>query len=80
MAYQRDINPADPASASQPACANLLSKGMYITGTLNPKVEDGRVGDGHCWCSQTQHPLGPDNLLVGRKICVPGRQCYVARL
>ena len=51
---------------------------MFITGCTNPAVEDGQVGDGYCWCGQTQHTLGPDDDFVGRPTCVPGRACFVA--
>lgn len=60
----------------QPACAHLRSKGMYITGTLNPAVEDGQIGDGNCWCGETQNVLGPDDALVERGRCIPGRTCF----
>jgi hypothetical protein len=52
---------------------------MYVTGKLVPDGVDplsGEVGDGHCWCNQTQHALGPDNNLADRERCVPGRSCY----
>ena len=71
----------DPASPSiaQAACRYLLSKGMYVTGTLDPAVDDGSMGDGNCWCGKTQHVLGPDDGLVARGRCVPGRACYLTR-
>jgi hypothetical protein len=71
--------PSDPAVTSGSACAHLRSKGQYITGRLDPTVEDGEVGDGHCWCNQTQHALGPDDQFVTRQGCVSGRRCFVAR-
>lgn len=70
----------DPNAISQPACRYLLSKGMYVTGTMNPNVEDAEVGDGHCWCNKTQNVLGPDDGLVERRACVPGRTCYQAMI
>lgn len=71
----------DPSSPSLggPACRYLLSKGMYVTGTLDPAIDDGSMGDGNCWCGKTQHVLGPDDGLVARGRCLPGRACYLAR-
>ena len=62
----------------QAACANLLSKGMYVTGMIDPGEVD--RSDGYCWCNQTQNMYGPDDQYVDRTTCVAGRQCYVARL
>jgi hypothetical protein len=45
---------------------------------MNPAVDDGQMGDGHCWCNKTQAMLGPDDGFVERKLCVSGRNCYVA--
>jgi hypothetical protein len=59
-------------------CRHLRSKGMFITGCMNPAVEDGQVGDGHCWCSLTQHVIGPDDNFAQRQDCLPGRSCFVA--
>ncbi len=38
----------------QPMCRHLLSKGMFVSGTLNPSQDDGHMSDGYCWCNQTQ--------------------------
>lgn len=65
---------------AQPACANLLSKGMFVTGLLNPADNYIAMSDGYCWCNQTQNMLGPDDQMVERAACVPGRQCYIARI
>ncbi len=65
------------AAVAQIHCRHLRSKGMYITGQLNPAAEGNEVGDGHCWCNQTQHALGPDDDFVGRDTCIAGRQCFV---
>lgn len=61
---------------NQPACRHLRSKGMYVTGRLNPSVDDPEVGDGYCWCNKTQHMIGPDDGLVDRASCAGGRTCY----
>ena len=60
------------------ACRHLRSKGMYVSGKMNPEVEDAEVGDGHCWCNQTQNVQGPDAGMVGRRLCTPQRRCYQA--
>ena len=65
---------------SRTACRHLLSKGMYVTGTLNPAEEDGLMGDGYCWCAQTQNVLGPDNAFVDRQTCSSERTCYESRI
>jgi hypothetical protein len=70
--------PADNLGGDQAACRYLRSKGMYVSGTLNPAVDDGHMGDGHCWCNKTQGPLGPDDNFVERKLCVSGRKCFVS--
>lgn len=58
-------------------CLHLRSKGMYVSGTLDPAVDDGQVGDGHCWCGKTQGMQGPDDKFVGRDLCLPNRTCFV---
>jgi len=70
--------PADNLGGDQAACRYLRSKGMYVSGTLNPAIDDGHMGDGHCWCNKTQGPLGPDDNFVERKLCVSGRKCFVS--
>ncbi|HXT59912.1 MAG TPA: hypothetical protein VN699_14840 [Pirellulales bacterium] len=78
MGTNLDGQPAGNLGGEQSACRYLRSKGMYVTGTMNPAVDDGQMGDGHCWCNKTQAVLGPDDGFVERKSCVPGRNCYVA--
>jgi len=77
MSIDNSLPLSDAANATA-QCRHLRSKGMFITGCTNPAVEDGQVGDGYCWCGQTQHTLGPDDDFVGRPTCVPGRACFVA--
>jgi len=59
------------------ACRYLASKGQYITGQLFPTRESCGVGDGYCWCNQTQEQFGPDDQYVGREYCISGRACFV---
>ena len=66
---------------TQPGCRHLRSKGMYITGLLNPAEEDyDHMGDGHCWCNRTQNVIGPDDQLVDRPSCSTTRDCYESLL
>ncbi len=65
---------------SLPVCRHFLSKGMFVTGEINPADDPVEpTGDGHCWCNQTQNVMGPDNQLVEREICVKTRGCYEPR-
>lgn len=74
-----DVHPALEVQA-KPACLHLLSKGMFVTGQLNPADDPNNpMSDGYCWCNLTQRPLGPDAALVDRATCVQGRSCYAAR-
>jgi hypothetical protein len=47
---------------------------------LDPAAENCGVGDGYCWCNQTQEQFGPDDHYVGREYCVRGRVCFVPLL
>ncbi|HEX5444259.1 MAG TPA: hypothetical protein VFW87_10540 [Pirellulales bacterium] len=69
--------PAATAAAGSAACRHLLSKGMFVSGMVDP-AEVG-MSDGHCWCNMTQHALGPDDGLVARQKCMLGRRCYEPR-
>lgn len=64
---------------NQPVCRHLLSKGMFVSGQMNPEADDPEVGDGYCWCNRTAHMLGPDSQLASRQRCLPGRDCFEAR-
>lgn len=65
---------------SQPVCRHFLSKGMFITGLVNPAEDPtGPHGDGNCWCNQTQSPIGPDDAIVERETCTYARRCYEQR-
>lgn len=75
MAYERTINELDVID--QPACIHLRSKGMYVTGDLDPSHYDEVTSHSHnCWCNRTQHVVGPDENSVARHECTPGRDCY----
>ncbi len=62
---------------SAPACRHLRSKGMYVTGKLDPSEDYSGMSDGNCWCNLTQNVIGPDDGLVDRPECRAGRTCYV---
>lgn len=79
MPYQRN-RPGQVLPVLSDVCQHLRSKGMYITGKLDPIREDGQVGDGNCWCGKTQNFLGPDDAVVSRQQCCSGRSCFQARL
>ena len=74
-----DLNVIDPANKPKAPtiCCHLRSNGMYVNGTTDPTNTDtpGR-GDGNFWCLKTMHLFGPDNELVNREVCKPGRNCY----
>lgn len=68
-----------PAERIAP-CLHFLSKGMFVSGQLEPTHELHGMGDGHCWCNLSQRALGPDQVLVSRTECRPGRACYQPRI
>ena len=61
-------------------CAHLRSKGMYVTGCVDPADDVEGHSDGYCWCNQTQHVYGPDDQFVDRQQCTSSRPCYQAVL
>ena len=63
----------------QQACRHMLSKGMFLTGELDPAVAVTPMSDGYCWCNVTQGQMGPDAQLVERIACQAGRACYEPR-
>ncbi|MBX7168386.1 MAG: hypothetical protein K1X74_18770 [Pirellulales bacterium] len=74
MVYRKQVD-ADGAEVRGPACLHLRSKGMYVTGLVDP-TQEGSMGDGYCWCNRTQNVLGPDDQLVDRPNCQAGRGCF----
>jgi hypothetical protein len=71
-----DVAAAIPANP----CLHFLSKGMFVSGKLEPTHAEDGMGDGYCWCNQTQYVMGPDKTLVERTTCRPGRACYEPRV
>ncbi|MEX2120403.1 MAG: hypothetical protein WD847_12475 [Pirellulales bacterium] len=81
MTMSNESKPVNDPSATEAACRYLRSKGMYVTGTMDPARDTGEMGDGNCWCNKTQNVLGPDDGLVDRKLCsASSRTCYQAVL
>ncbi len=74
MSQQPDKLPV----VSKPSCRYLRSKGMFVSGSMTPNVEEHGMGDGNCWCNKTQNVLGPDDGFVNRQACIDGRTCYTA--
>ena len=64
----------------QPACLHLRSKGMYVTGQMDPADDVMPMSDGYCWCNKTQHSYGPDDQIAERQLCNSSRTCYQAVL
>ena len=78
MAHQRHINVE--LDVIEPPCQYLRSKGMYVTGDIDPTHYDEVTSHSHnCWCNQTQHVVGPDDGEVTRHACVEGRECFHAK-
>jgi len=71
---------ADLNVLRQPQCLHLRSKGMYVTGQMDPADDVEGHSDGYCWCAQTQHVYGPDDQYVDRQQCNSTRPCYQAVL
>ena len=56
-------------------CRSLRCKGMYLNFGLGETEQV--AGDGNFWCNKTQRIFGPDDKLVGDKLCRDGhRGCY----
>jgi hypothetical protein len=73
MPFQKSIPAREPVTA--PACIHIRNKAMCVTGERSALDRDDG-SSGPCWCTITQHILGPDRQSVERASCVPGRDCY----
>jgi hypothetical protein len=78
MGYSRSFD--EEEGPVQPVCRHLRSKAIYVAGHMEPSPDMEAMGSGHCWCSHTQHILGPDDTLVERRGCNSARVCYEAVL
>ena len=65
-----------PEPVKQPACIDLRSKRMYVTGDFESREEAEAEGACQFWCNRTQHVFGPDSQSVDRRTCIAGRDCY----
>ncbi len=78
MANEQNQPVSDEDAQPAGSCRFLRSKGMYVTGCMDPVAEGAPMGDGYCWCNQTQNVLGPDDDFVDRSRCSSGRSCFVS--
>ena len=78
MPYQRTFD--EPSEPLEKVCRHLRTKGILVSGQMEPPAEMEDSGSGHCWCGHTQHVFGPDNALVARRECNSSRTCYEAVL
>ncbi len=74
MAFEKDLDPQEMNVL--PACSELRTKKMVTEATRDVWDDPFAGGNHHCWCHITQHVVGPDQELVERDRCVPGRDCY----
>lgn len=66
-----------------PRCLHLRTKMDYITHDEDPSGLSGgendtppsQDGGGH-YCLHTMTVIGPDDDIVGARVCAPGRICY----
>ena len=78
MPYERSLDePSEPLAV---VCRHLRSKGIFVSGQMEPSADFEKQGSGHCWCNWTQHVFGPDDQAVNRRECGPARTCYEAVL
>ena len=62
-----------------PLCSHLRSKAMYVRGSMEEVDEEHDMvesGEGYFWCLQSSHQFGPDDEVVNREACKPGRSCF----
>ncbi len=67
-------DPPGAASAPAPRCLHLRSKRDYIAFGQMADEEDGTPVP--FYCRHTLTVIGPDDDIVGARVCVPGRACY----
>jgi hypothetical protein len=74
------MQPTNLDVLQEPSCQHLRSKGMYVSGVMDPLNDPNPMNDGYCWCNKTQHVYGPDDQLAERQQCNSGRTCFQAVL
>ncbi len=70
----------DDSLLQSPFCQQLRSKKFFLRAVPAVEAGDYLDGSGHCWCYETQLPVGPDGGKVEPARCVPGRSCYKSSL
>ena len=74
MAFQKVYDPLP--TITEPPCAYLRSKIMQIANSRHEHDLGEETGSRYCWCNKTQRTRGPDDQIVGRRVCLPERECY----
>jgi hypothetical protein len=57
-------------------CANLRTKKMYYQVYDDGSGTAGAGANANYWCIRTSKVIGPDEGFVGKRECVPGRDCF----
>ncbi len=74
MPFVKNYNVPEPVT--QPPCVYLRVKAVYCSPNYRDDVANAEPDSEYVWCALTQHVYGPDQRYVGRRECVPGRNCY----
>ncbi len=74
MVFRKQTDRLEPVT--EPPCAQLRSKAIYVTGNLHNPSHNDEDGSHYCWCNLTQHIKGPDDQYVSRRECIAGRACF----
>jgi hypothetical protein len=69
-----------PAGIESPFCRALRSKRFFFAQGVPTDAAQYLDGSDHCWCFETQSPIGPDGGKVYPDRCTPGRRCYRSAL
>jgi hypothetical protein len=60
-------------------CQHLRTKKMYITALAHEAFTEGTDENAHsapCWCNKTMSETGPDDRVVGARVCSRSRSCF----
>jgi hypothetical protein len=52
---------------------------MYIPALAHEAFAEGTDENAHsapCWCNKTMSETGPDDRVVGARVCAPSRSCF----
>jgi hypothetical protein len=75
MTDDREASGPD-ATLRSPFCRALRSKPFFLAHGIPTDASQYLDGSDHCWCFETQRPIGPDGGKVYPDRCIPGRSCY----